>query len=495
MVFAIYLLVGLVLGAAVGWGITRVLQKKDVEMAAQQVQLAVQQAQHETQRLQTENTLLREQQEQHRTTIDTLRAENTNLQTEVGKAEKEIEMLKEQMNGAEERAQQQLAETEQRYKQQMEEAANRSNEQLEKQIAHLNEQMQNATRRLLDERSGQLSESNEKNLSAIVNPLKETMVALKQEMNNTQRQHGDTTVRLEQSIKDLIQQTQNIGGAADRLAKTLTHDTKIQGDWGEVILGEILQSQGLKEGIHYVAQPVLKDAQGNVLINDETNRRMRPDYILHLDNNEDVVIDAKMSLTAFDNYMNAQTEEDKQIYLAQHLRSIRSHVAELCRADYSSYIENGRKSAGFVFMFVPLENALQLAMSADPTLWREAWNKDKVFIVSEINLYAALKVVAFTWRQIEQNRNQERVFKAAGLLLDRVTIFITAFNKMREQLDKIGKLAEDADRKLQNSSTSVLSSASRLLDMGVQTKKQLPTGDVEMLPPTQNADNNAEEQE
>ena len=349
-----------------------------------------------------------------------------------------------------------------------------ADEKLAEQIKFLQAELTNTTQKLLDIRSEKLEQTNRTQMSSIIDPLKETISKLEKEMKETQAQHGNTTARLETSIKNLVEKTENIGNRADRLVETLLYQPKSQGDWGELVVKEMLESQGLKEGIHYVYQPTLRDEKGQTLRNEETNKIMRPDFILHLDDKEDVIIDSKMTITSYDNYVHAKTDDERELYAKEILTSIHNHINELRRANYAAYIENGRKSADFVFMFIPNEGAMQVAMAHEKNLWRDTFLKDRIFIVSEMNLYAALRIVNVTWRQIEQNKSYAKVFQTVGLLLDRLNGFIEKFGKVEKSLQQATKAYEEANHQLMIGSRSVLDTGYRLRDMGVKTKKALP---------------------
>ena len=354
-----------------------------------------------------------------------------------------------------------------------------ADEKLAEQIKFLQAELINTTQKLLDIRSEKLEQTNRTQMSSIIDPLKETISKLEKEMKETQAQHGNTTTRLETSIKNLVEKTENIGNRADRLVETLLYQPKSQGDWGELVVKEMLESQGLKEGIHYVYQPTLRDEKGQTLRNEETNKIMRPDFILHLDDKEDVIIDSKMTITSYDNYVHAKTDDEREIYAKEILTSIHNHINELRRANYAAYIENGRKSADFVFMFIPNEGAMQVALAHEKNLWRDTFLKDRIFIVSEMNLYAALRIVNVTWRQIEQNKSYAKVFQTVGLLLDRLNGFIEKFGKVEKSLQQATKAYEEANHQLMIGSRSVLDTGYRLRDMGVKTKKALPESYVD----------------
>ena len=355
-----------------------------------------------------------------------------------------------------------------------EEVRKQADEKLAEQIKYLQAELTNTTQKLLDVRSEKLEQTNRTQMSSIIDPLKETISKLEKEMKDTQTQHGNTTTRLEQSIKNLVEKTESIGKRADRLVETLLYQPKSQGDWGELVVKEMLESQGLKEGIHYIYQPTLRDEKGQTLRNEDTNKIMRPDFILHLDEKEDVIIDSKMTITSYDNYVHAKTDDEREMYAKEILASIHNHINELRRANYAAYIENGRKSADFVFMFIPNEGAMQVALAHEKNLWRDTFLKDRIFIVSEMTLYAALRIVNVTWRQIEQNKSYAKVFQTVGLLLDRLNGFIEKFGKVEKSLQQATKAYEEANHQLMIGSRSVLDTGYRLRDMGVKTKKALP---------------------
>jgi DNA recombination protein RmuC len=217
---------------------------------------------------------------------------------------------------------------------------------------------------------------------------------------------------------------------------------------------------------------------------------MRPDFILHLDEKEDVIIDSKMTITSYDNYVHAKTDEERELHAKEILASIHNHISELKRANYSAYIDNGRRSADFVFMFIPNEGAMQVALAHEKNLWRDTFLKDRIFIVSEMNLYAALRIISITWRQIEQNKSYTKIFQTVSLLLDRLNGFIEKFGKIEKGLQQASKAYDEANHQLLISSQSVLQTGKRLNEMGVKTKKALPGISME---DTSNDNNDLEE--
>ena len=254
---------------------------------------------------------------------------------------------------------------------------------------------------------------------------------------------------------------------AEGLANVLRRDNKVSGNMGEIILGDLLASQGLTEGIHYEVQARLRDEQGRPMKNDDTGREMQPDVILHYPQGQDVVIDSKVSLVAYRRYVNAETPEEKERALQEHIKSVRAHVTELARKDYSKYIKPPREAVDFVIMFVPFESSLQLALVNDPSLWREAFER-KVFITGEQNLLGILHMIHIAWVQNQQAENQERVFGVAEQLLDRLGDFIQRYQKVGEQLEQVRKAYDFSVNKLNEGRQSVVQKANELKQLGAK---------------------------
>ena len=214
-------------------------------------------------------------------------------------------------------------------------------------------------------------------------------------------------------------------------------------------------------------QARLRDEQGRPLKNDDTGREMQPDVILHYPQGQDVVIDSKVSLVAYQRYVNAEDGEEKERALQEHLKSVRQHVTELARKDYSKYIKAPREAVDFVIMFVPFESSLQLALVNDPSLWREAFER-KVFITGEQNLLGILHMIHIAWVQNQQAENQEKVFGVAEQLLDRLGDFIQRYNKVGEQIDQTRRAFDFSVNKLNEGRQSVVQKANELKQLGAK---------------------------
>ena len=256
------------------------------------------------------------------------------------------------------------------------------------------------------------------------------------------------------------------------MTRVFKHGTKVQGDWGETVLDELLEAQGLTRGVHYDVQSVIRDGSGQV-IKSEEGSLMRPDVILHLDLRREVIIDSKVSLTAFIDYVNAETEDERQQYLKAHIESIQKHVKELSVKDYSSYIQPPKVKMDYVIMFVPHTGALWTVLNAQPDLWRKAMDKN-VFIADEQTLFAALRIINLTWTQITQVQNHEKVYALANEMLDRVGQFMKKYQALGKALDNAKSAYEDGEKKLQPSGQSILQTCGKLLKLGAKQSDRNP---------------------
>lgn len=346
------------------------------------------------------------------------------------------------------------------------------------------EQLKNATDELLHLRAEELNRSNSSQMNAIIEPLKEKIKEMQEAMENTREMNTRNTASLHQAIEDVIKRTASIGDEAGKLAKALRHENKLQGNWGETILNELLESQGLKQGIHYEVQSTIKDKNGKPVLNETTDKRMIPDVILNYNKGKSLIIDSKVSLAAFLDYTAAETEEERREALDRHIKSIRSHVKELANKNYKRYILPPRESLNFMIMFVPNESALQLAIINDPSLWREALSAG-VFIAGEYNLVATLRIVELAWIQEVQAEQQRKVSELATQLIERVGEFYSHFRLIRERMEAVDKAYSEAEKKLMTGRQNLIAPAQKLKEMGYKEKDRYPLpesdGNIEML--------------
>ena len=315
----------------------------------------------------------------------------------------ETRLIVEQMK---EEEQKKVADIKMESQKQTEYALKIQQERFDETIAKVTAQLKSATDEMLKQRQKEFAESSHVNIGQIVNPLRETIDKMKVVMNDSTLKQTAMTSEMKVNIENMMRQSQAAKQSADELARVFKHRSKVQGDWGETVLAELLDSQGLTKGVHYDVQSVIKDAEGYVVKSMEGSI-MRPDVILHLDQRREVIIDSKVSLTSFMDYVNAEDEDVRQMHLKAHIDSIQKHVKELSAKDYSSYVQAPKVKMDYVIMFVPHTGALWTALHSQPDLWRKAMDKN-VFIADEQTLFAALRIINLTWTQIAQAQTHEK---------------------------------------------------------------------------------------
>lgn len=361
-----------------------------------------------------------------------------------------------------------MAAMEKRHSEAIEAERSRFNETL----AKVSAQMKVATDEILKQQQEELKKSNSTNMQQIVDPLKETIQKMETALKENKSTQETSTEAIKEKIATLVSTTMKVSDSAERLSNALTAENKTQGNWGEQKVETLLNAIGLEEGLEYDSQEYLRDANGNIIVSDETTHRMQPDIILHLDETRDLIIDSKVSLNAYVDYTNATDDDTRNLALAAHLKSVRNHVKELAKKNYAAYVKVPRQSVDFVMMFVPVDGALQLALAGDPTLWRDAMNQG-VFIVGEQNLYAALRAVQVTWTAIKQNANNKAICDTAEELLNRVGDFLEKFKDLGTKLEKVNEAYIAVERKA-NMGQSVLGSAKKLVKLGAKASTVHP---------------------
>ena len=333
-------------------------------------------------------------------------------------------------------------------------------------------QMKTATDSMLKERQKEFAENSNQSLGQIVNPLRETIEKMKKAMDENTEKQTSMSGEMKANIENMMRQSMAAKESADELTRVFKHGTKVQGDWGETVLDELLQAQGLTNGIHYDTQATIKDAAGHTVKSDEGSM-MRPDVILHLDQRRELIIDSKVSLTAFMDYANADNEEDRQRFLKAHIDSIQKHVKELSAKDYSSYIQPPKVKMDYVIMFVPHTGALWTALNAQPDMWRKAMEKN-VFIADEQTLFAALRIINLTWTQIVQAQNHEKVYALANEMLNRVGQFWKEYDAMGKALKRLNEAYDDGRKKITEGGQSINTTANQLIKLGARQSDKNP---------------------
>ena len=393
---------------------------------------------------------------------------HTQLEAERAQHQKEIESLKDRFEH----------ETELRNQQSSNEQQLRQ-KQFDQQLETIQEQFQNLASKILDQTTQKLKSENVESMSHITQPLKQNIEQLQQAIDKTNHETAKSTASLSEQLKSMAEQTAKIDASATRLTNVMRGANKVQGNWGELTLMNLLDSQGLRLGVDYDVQQTLSDDRGNVLTNEESGKRMIPDVILHYPNNEDIIIDSKMTIDAYANYMNAEDEIVKKKYADEVVKSIRTQFTSLSKKDYTSYIKAPRRAIDFVIMYVPYEGALQLALLTDPKLWHDAFEK-KVFITSQQNLMAILKIIQIAWRQYAQTENQKRVYDLADEMLRRVGDFIKRFDKVGKDIETLHKDYDEAYKKAYTGRQSIVQKANDLKVLGAKESANAPIPETQM---------------
>lgn len=397
--------------------------------------------------------------------VGTLHAQ---LEAERAQHQKEIESLKDRFEH----------ETELRNQQSSNEQQLRQ-KQFDQQLETIQEQFQNLASKILDQTTQKLKSENVESMSHITQPLKQNIEQLQQAIDKTNHETARSTASLSEQLKSMAEQTAKIDASATRLTNVMRGANKVQGNWGELTLMNLLDSQGLRLGVDYDVQQTLSDDRGNVLTNEESGKKMIPDVILHYPNNEDIIIDSKMTIDAYANYMNAEDEIVKKKYADDVVKSIRTQFTSLSKKDYTSYIKAPRRAIDFVIMYVPYEGALQLALLTDPKLWHDAFEK-KVFITSQQNLMAILKIIQIAWRQYAQTENQKRVYDLADEMLRRVGDFIKRFDKVGKDIETLHKDYDEAYKKAYTGRQSIVQKANDLKVLGAKESANAPIPETQM---------------
>lgn len=323
---------------------------------------------------------------------------------------------------------------------------------------------------ILQEKSKSFSEMNHERLAEILNPLKERLEGFKKTVEETYNNEARERFSLKEQIKELVERSESIGAEAKQLTHALRGDSKIQGDWGEMILESILEKSGLEKDREYFIQETLRDEEGHT-IQGSDGRKMRPDVIIRYPGGENhqMVIDSKVSLTAYVNYVNAEDADEARLALKQHLVSVKKHIDELAGKSYQDYVGKG----DHVMMFIPNEAAYLAAMQADHALWQYAYEK-KVLLLSPTNLIAALKLVADLWQRDKQTRNAIDIAEEGGKLYDKFAGFVEDMEKIGKSLNTTAMAYTDAMKKLKTGNGNLIGRVEKLKVMGVKAKKNLP---------------------
>lgn len=330
---------------------------------------------------------------------------------------------------------------------------------------------------IFSSQSEKFKEANETRLSEILNPLKEDIKDFKRRVDDTYMNSSKERTLLGEQMKRLMELNMSIGKEARDLTEALSGNTKVQGDWGEMVLETILVKSGLVEGENYFVQRT-KNNDGTQIKNDD-NGRLRPDVVVALPDKKCIVIDSKVSLTAYVNYINADNEDDRQRFGKAHLLSVRSHLKELETKRYQDFVGLGNDDRiDYVLMFIPNEHAYMAAMTLDNNLWMEAYEK-RVVIISPAHVISTLRLIAQLWTRDKQTKNALKIAEEGGKLYDKFVGFVNDMQTVEQSLGKASEAYASAMSKLYTGRGCIVSKVENLKKLGAKTSKTLPS---DMLP-------------
>ena len=331
------------------------------------------------------------------------------------------------------------------------------------------EEMRTAFKALSAENSEHFRKASAESVGELLKPIQEKFKEFSEHVKSSDEKNAERSGSMEKMIRILSEQSRSVGDQARALADAITGQSKTQGDFGEMLLVDLLRESGLQEGVNFDVQGVLRDEQGHEIKSDE-GRTLIPDVIVHYPDGGEVIVDSKMSLKAFVEWNQAVNPEERKRWAREHIRSIRSHVDELRGKDYASYIPEGRRKIDYNLMFIPIENAFRLMQEEEPLLWQQAKNQG-VLIVSQMSLAIVLNMILVAWRQFDQQRNIQEVFKTASELMSALENWMGEYVKVGERLEALNKSYGESTRMLKESSQSVVKKVAKLEKLGATRKR------------------------
>ncbi|REJ81364.1 MAG: DNA recombination protein RmuC [Bacteroidetes bacterium] len=328
-------------------------------------------------------------------------------------------------------------------------------------------EFENLAAKILEEKSKKFTEQNRENLDIILNPLKEKIQLFEQKVESAYKTESAERNTLKGEIKNLIELNKQISEEANNLARALKGDTKKQGNWGEFILEKILERSGLIKDHEYKVQDSTSNDEGH---------RIQPDVVVYLPDEKHLIVDSKVSLTAYEALVNAETEEDRKQYLTEHLNSVKNHIRMLSEKNYQG--ASKYTSPDFVLMFMPIESSFSVAIQADNELFAYAWDR-KIVIVSPTTLLATLRTIASLWKQEKQTRNALEIARLGGALYDKFSNFVNDLIDVGKKMDAAKSSYSDAMNKLSSGSGNIIKRVEDLKKLGAKTSKDLPAAMIE----------------
>lgn len=325
----------------------------------------------------------------------------------------------------------------------------------------LTSEFENLANKVLEEKSKAFKEENKQQLDAILNPFNQNLKEFKTTVKDTYEKGLKERTEISTELKQMQNLNQKLQQEAANLAKALKGDSQKQGRWGEMILEKILESSGLESGMHYKLQDSFTVEDG---------KRFRPDAVVYLPDNKHIIIDSKVSLVAYDKFVNAENEIDRGVAIKEHLQSVRNHIKELASKDYLNNL--GLNTPEYLLMFIPIEASFSAAVTYDNTIFNEAWDK-RIVIVSPATLIATLMTISSIWKQTKQTENALKIAERGGKLYDKFKGFVDDLEKVGASLLKAQSEYEKAMSKLHTGSGNLVRQTEELKSLGAKTTKSI----------------------